>query len=148
VAINHNIINAKPSCSDCDSGSELEKVPSGKLCWCPACRKESLRYRDYILNKGKSSSPAKTSNTVVFDKKWDIDSLLGILDETRFMMMNRAVDPDAVYAHGELNSVFPLLSNIVFTDLKQLSPSTGVSSGSYNSSDIFSAISGNKNIKE
>lgn len=84
----------------------------------------------------------------VRDKKWDIDSLLGILDETRFMMMNRAVDPDAVYAHSEMSSIFPLLSNILFTDLKQLNSSTGTSSGSYNSIDIFSAISGNKNIKE
>ena len=64
------------------------------------------------------------------------------------MMMNRAVDPDAVYANVEINTIFPLLSNIEFTDLKQLSASAGITSGTYSTSDIFSSISGNKNIKE
>ena len=140
VAVNHQINSSQKNKSNqvpekgTNSSVDSKRMNSAsrKLCWCPACRKENLLSRNHLQQ----------------DEKWNIDSLLGILDETRFMMMNRAVDPDAVYANVEINTIFPLLSNIEFTDLKQLSASAGITSGTYSTSDIFSSISGNKNIKE
>lgn len=148
VAINHNVINANIS----DSEKDLEDVPSGRLCWCPACRKESLRYRDYILNKGNTTCPVKKSNIVVCDEKWDIDSLLDILDETRFLMMNRAVDPDIIYNHSTLSPIFPLLSEIHFRITAERYPSSYSTSAFYKAGfqpfNVFDVISGGKNIKE
>jgi hypothetical protein len=168
VAINHNI-NVNPSnfehtqatlpgtTSNVVNQVDLTK---GRLCWCPACRKESLRYRDSILNQSKNISntnPARTNNnlshssSVVCEGKWDVDSLLGILDETRFMMMNRVVDPDGVYTNKKLSPIFPLLSEIIFENLKGLNHITGSTSGFYKNKlmmwDVFDAISGGKNIR-
>lgn len=147
VAINHNVIHANISGSEQD----LEEVPSGRLCWCPACRKESLRYRDYILNKGNTTCPAKKSNTVVCDEKWDIDSLLGILDETRFMMMNRTVDPNFIYDHSSLSPIFPLLSEIRFRITAKKYPTSFSTSAFYKAGfqpfSVFDVISGGKNIR-
>lgn len=40
---------------------------------------------------------------------WNFDSLKEILDTTRFMMMNRAVEPDMIYKDMELSRIFPLI---------------------------------------
>ncbi|WP_407451525.1 hypothetical protein [Fibrobacter sp.] len=148
VAINHNIVNVNTS----DSEQNLEEIPSGRLCWCPACRKESLRYRDCILDKGNNSCPAQTNNAVACDEKWDIDTLLGILDETRFLMMNRAVDPDVIYNHPSLSPIFPLLSEIHFKIDADRYPSSFSTSAFYKAGfrpfSVFDVISGGKNIKE
>jgi hypothetical protein len=45
-------------------------------------------------------------------KKWSRADVLTLLDSTRFMLMNRAVEPDHIYQHEELSTIFPLLSNI------------------------------------
>lgn len=41
--------------------------------------------------------------------KWNLDTLKDILATTRFMMMNRAVEPDAIYENMELSRIFPLI---------------------------------------
>ena len=45
-------------------------------------------------------------------RKWSLDNIAELLDSTRFMLMNRAVEPDLIYRHEELSKLFPLLSNI------------------------------------
>ena len=47
--------------------------------------------------------------------KWQIDDILELLDFTRFMLMNRAVEPDHIYKDPELSRLFPLLSDKVLT---------------------------------
>ena len=45
--------------------------------------------------------------------KWELDYVLKMLDSTRTMLMNRAVEPDHLYLHNKENSLstlFPLLS--------------------------------------
>ncbi|MCL2012387.1 MAG: hypothetical protein FWG75_06335 [Cystobacterineae bacterium] len=46
-------------------------------------------------------------------KKWNIESVLELLDSTRFMLMNRAVEPSHIYEDAELSTLFPLLSSII-----------------------------------
>lgn len=53
-------------------------------------------------------NPNLRSNYVA---RWDVDSVVGILDTTRQMMMNRAVDPDSIYNDDELSKIFPLFSS-------------------------------------
>lgn len=40
---------------------------------------------------------------------WNLDAVKEILATTRFMMMNRAVEPDAIYEDMELSRMFPLI---------------------------------------
>jgi hypothetical protein len=67
------------------------------------------------------------------------------------MMMNRVVDPDGVYTNKKLSPIFPLLSEIIFENLKGLNHITGSTSGFYKNKlmmwDVFDAISGGKNIR-
>lgn len=44
--------------------------------------------------------------------KWSFEDVKELLDSTRFMMMNRAVEPDHIYKHEALSRLFPLLNNI------------------------------------
>ena len=48
-------------------------------------------------------------------EKWTIDDVLELLDFTRFMLMNRAVEPDHIYKDEQLSRLFPLLSNKVLS---------------------------------
>jgi hypothetical protein len=45
-------------------------------------------------------------------KKWEIEHVRELLDSTRFMLMNRAVEPDHIYRDSVLSTLFPLLSTI------------------------------------
>ena len=47
---------------------------------------------------------------------WQLDDVLELLDFTRFMLMNRAVEPDHIYKDKQLSRLFPLLSNKVLTN--------------------------------
>jgi hypothetical protein len=51
-------------------------------------------------------------NTVGVKKNWDMNNVIELLDSTRFMLMNRAVEPDHIYQDGQLSTVFPLLSTL------------------------------------
>lgn len=160
VAINHNVnagsgyVQTEEIPNEIPNVVDHANVTYRRLCWCPACRKESLRYRNNVLNKNNNANKVSkklSSNKHGYEKKWDIDSLLGILDETRFMMMNRVVDPDTVYTNKKLSPIFPLLSEIIFENLKNMSYITGSTSGIYQNKlmlwNVFDAISGGKNIR-
>lgn len=45
------------------------------------------------------------------NSNWDFKHVTDILDSTRFMLMNRAVDPDIIYEDKELSKILPLLSD-------------------------------------
>lgn len=49
------------------------------------------------------------------EETWNFDSLKEILDTTRFMMMNRAVEPDMIYKDMELSRMFPLIKGKIFS---------------------------------
>lgn len=56
---------------------------------------------------------------------WDFKYLQNVLDSTRFMVMNRAVDPDSIYDDGTLSKLLPLLSNAgVSGNFSIISPSS------------------------
>lgn len=51
------------------------------------------------------------------DKRWSVNSLVGLVEEARFLAMNRAVEPDHIYqdlpdykSGSYLSTIFPLLS--------------------------------------
>ena len=54
---------------------------------------------------------AMSPNCVFPTSKWKEDEILDLLDFTRFMLMNRAVEPDHIYKDKQLSRLFPLLSN-------------------------------------
>ena len=45
-------------------------------------------------------------------KRWGLKDVLELIDSTRFMLMNRAVEPDHIYRDSELSTLLPLLSTI------------------------------------
>lgn len=51
------------------------------------------------------------------DATWRLEDVLGLLDTTRFMLMNRAVDPDMIYSDPYLSRFLPLLSNFELQNL-------------------------------
>jgi hypothetical protein len=46
------------------------------------------------------------------NNRWAPDDVTELLDSTRFMMMNRAVEPDHIYQNEKLSQLFPLLNSI------------------------------------
>ncbi|WP_371555706.1 EF-Tu/IF-2/RF-3 family GTPase [Fibrobacter sp. UWB12] len=48
------------------------------------------------------------------DGYWDLATLLKIMRTTRFMMMNRAVEPDHIYGDKVLSNIFPLTPRTEF----------------------------------
>lgn len=42
---------------------------------------------------------------------WNADSLIKILDTTKNLMINRAIEPDHIYGNKELSKIFPLFCN-------------------------------------
>ncbi len=46
------------------------------------------------------------------NKKWSLHNVLELLDSTKFMFMNRAVEPDHLYRDPAMSTLFPLLSTI------------------------------------
>lgn len=46
-----------------------------------------------------------------YKERWDITKVAEILDSTRFMLQNRAVDPEVISTDAELSKVLPLLSD-------------------------------------
>ena len=48
-------------------------------------------------------------------EKWQIDDIPELLDFTRFLLMNRAVEPDHIYKDKQLSRLLPLLSTKVLT---------------------------------
>jgi hypothetical protein len=50
---------------------------------------------------------------------WRSEDVRELLDTTRFMLMNRAVDPDMIYTDPKLSRILPLLSNF---ELRNLPP--------------------------
>lgn len=55
---------------------------------------------------------------------WKLKDVLGLLDTTRFMLMNRAVDPDMIYSDPYLSQFLPLLSNFELENLPPYFPIT------------------------
>lgn len=54
---------------------------------------------------------ALNTKYLIAGEKWTMDDVLELLDFTRFMLMNRAVEPDHIYKDEQLSRLFPLLSN-------------------------------------
>ena len=52
-------------------------------------------------------------------KRWKLDDVKLILEATRFMFMNRAVDPDLIYNDESLSKKFPLLNTITIPKTKK-----------------------------
>ena len=55
---------------------------------------------------------------------WRSEDVRELLDTTRFMLMNRAVDPDMIYTDPKLSRILPLLSNFELRNLPPLPFST------------------------
>ncbi|MDL2308325.1 hypothetical protein LJC53_01940 [Bacteroidales bacterium OttesenSCG-928-C03] len=63
-----------------------------------------------VINASERTSPASSMRKEI--QKWNLDNVLELLDSTKFMFMNRAIEPDHLYRDPELSTLFPLLSTI------------------------------------
>ena len=49
---------------------------------------------------------------------WDVKTLLQVIRTTRFMMMNRALEPDYIYQDPALSKIFPLTPKTAKEEIK------------------------------
>lgn len=81
-------------------------------------------------------------------KIWRLQHIRQLLDTTRFMLMNRAVEPDMIYQHPSMSKLFPLLNSMRIFHNTGSARSTW-SSGKYmGPGTIFRYIPGGHNIYE
>lgn len=80
---------------------------------------------------------------------WNSDILLDVMGYTRLLAMNRAVEPDHLYANGRTNLIYPLIGRTLITYSRTIRKFNG-SGGSYNKKqmgDLFDLMLGGNLLK-
>ncbi|NLB76489.1 MAG: hypothetical protein GX799_08495 [Crenarchaeota archaeon] len=70
-------------------------------------------------------------------KPWDLVHILELLDSTRFMLMNRAVEPDNIYQDPYLSTLFSIIQSILLSGKIRKGVSSYSLRGNFQNEDFF-----------